>query len=141
MKDTELLLYISKTAEMGVIGLRDVEDRTKGEGLRTAITQQIHEYEAISKESAALLERVGEKPNDPGLLNRISSEVMTMMKTMNDSSDSTIAEMVIQGNTMGISKIIQHIHDYDGNDADVRRLADKLLETEQANVEQMKQFL
>lgn len=72
---------------------------------------------------------------------RLSSEVMSTAKTLADPSASNIAEMVIQGNNMGITKSLKHLNDYAGNDPEVRNLAEKLLETEQANVEQMKPFL
>ena len=42
---------------------------------------------------------------------------------------------------MGITKGLMKLHDYEGNDRQVRSLAEKLLSTEQANVEQMKPFL
>lgn len=50
-------------------------------------------------------------------------------------------EMTIQGNNMGVSKTIEHLHDYDGDDEEVRQLVEKLLATEEANVEQLKPFL
>ena len=42
---------------------------------------------------------------------------------------------------MGVSKTIQHLHDYSGDDEEVRALTRKLLATEEANVEQLKPFL
>ena len=72
---------------------------------------------------------------------RLSSEVMSTMQTLADSSDSKIAEMTIKGNNMGITKGLKQLPDYEGNDRQVRSLAEKLLSTEQANVEQMKPFL
>ena len=58
-----------------------------------------------------------------------------------DDSRSRIAEMMIQGTTMGIVKTIRHIRDYEGDDPDARKLAQKLLDTQEKNVEQMKAFL
>ena len=52
-----------------------------------------------------------------------------------------IAEMMIQGNTMGMTKSLKHLHDYHGKDERVRDLANKLLKTEEANIQQMKKFL
>ena len=49
--------------------------------------------------------------------------------------------MVINGNNMGINKGLKHLHDYKGDDQQVRALTEKLIATEQANVEQMKPFL
>ena len=141
MKDTELLQFVHKTAEMGIQGLQDVEDLSQRNDLRAAIRQQISEYQQIASKSSQMLQSKGEEPKDPGIMARLSSEVMSNAKTLTDSSASKIAEMVIQGNNMGITKGTKHLHDYSGNDEEVRRLAEKLIKTEQANVEQMKPFL
>lgn len=61
---------------------------------------------------------------------KASSEMMmSAMKTMADHSTSKIAEMMIQGNTMGMgmTKSLKHLHDYHGKDERVRDLASKLL--------------
>ena len=60
---------------------------------------------------------------------------------MTNRSASKIAEMTIQGNNMGVSKTIQHLHDYTGGDRAVRNLTRKLIATEEANVDQLKSFL
>lgn len=63
------------------------------------------------------------------------------MKLMADPSASKIAEMMIQGNTMGMTQSLRNLNDYPGKDERVRDLASKLLRTEEANIEQMKKFL
>ena len=63
------------------------------------------------------------------------------MKTMRDHSTSKIAEMMIQGNTRGMTKSLQCLDQYSGEDKEVKALAEKLLRTEEANIEQMKPFL
>ncbi len=141
MKDTQLLQYVHKTAEMGIEGLRDVEDRIQDQDLRRAVRRQIAEYQEISKESGEMLRAKGEEPEEPGLMARMSSEVMSTAKTFPEASASKIAEMVIQGNTMGITKGTKHLNDYAGDDPKVKALARRLISTEQDNVEQMKQFL
>lgn len=141
MKDMELLQYVHKTAAMGLKGLEDVEDRIQDESLRRAVRQQEAEYREISKQSGALLRARGQEPEDPGVMARVSSEIMSTAKTFPEASSSKIAEMVIQGNTMGITKGTKHLNDYAGNDGKVKALAQRLIATEQDNVEQMKQFL
>ena len=49
--------------------------------------------------------------------------------------------MMIQGSTMGVTKSIRTIRDCQLQDERVRDLADKLLETQQANIEEMKKYL
>lgn len=141
MQDTELLQYVHETAEMGIQGLKSLEGQVQNEDLRQALAQQTEEYRDISTAAGNLLQKLGKAPKDPSLMARISSEVMSTMKTLADPSASNIAEMVIQGNTMGITKGTRHLNDYAGNDRQVRQLAEKLLRTEEANVAQMKQYL
>ena len=74
-------------------------------------------------------------------MTKASSEVMSTVKAMADRSPANIAEMVIQGSTMGVTKSLRTIRECDLRDEGIRRLADRLLKTEQANIEEMKRFL
>lgn len=141
MKDTELLQFVHATAEMGVKGLRDVTGQIKDAQLQKAVQGQMAEYENIAQTSGAMLRSKGESPKKPAMMAQISSEIVSTVQTLADSSASKIAEMVIKGNNMGITKGTKHLHDYEGDDRQVRALAEKLLSTEEANVEQMKPFL
>ena len=141
MQDTELLQFIHKTARMGVESLRDIEPMVRENALYDAISHQIREYRCIAGCANRMLEERGESSPEPGTAAKVSSNVMTAMKMLADNSSSKIAEMVIQGNTMGIMKGTKHLNDYTGSDRQVQALAKKLIATEQANVEQMKPFL
>lgn len=74
-------------------------------------------------------------------MSKMMSYVMSSMKTINDNSPSCIAEMMIQGSTMGVTKITKRINEYKGHDERVRDVANKLLHTEQVNIEEMKKYL
>ena len=141
MKEIELLQSIHETAEMGILGLENVEPQVRDGELRRALDQQTAEYRKISDSARQMLREKDAEPKGPGVLAKLSSEVMSTMKTLADPSPSNIAEMVIQGNTMGITKGTRNLNDFTGEDRDARALAEKLLHTEQANVEQMKTFL
>lgn len=141
MKDMELLQYVHETAAMGVLGLQDLLPQAESSGMRQSLRSQIREYQDIAHSSAQLLQAKGAQPKDPGLMARLSSQAMATVKTLADSSDSKLAGMVIQGNNMGVTKGLKHLHDYRGNDPKIRALAEKLLAAEQANVSQMQPFL
>ena len=141
MNDIELLQYVHETAEMGIEGLNSLDGQVRDDSLRRVLSQQGAEYRQIADQAERLLRSLGEEPRDPGLLAKVSAEVMSTFKTLADPSASNIAEMVIQGNTMGVTKSLRVIHDYSMEDERVSDLANKLLETEQNNIEQMKPFL
>ena len=76
-----------------------------------------------------------------GKLSQSWANLMIKMKLMMNSCTSRIAEMMIQGTTMGIVKTIRHLNDYQGDDGDARRLGERLLDTQEQNVERMKAYL
>ncbi len=141
LSENQLLNHIYQTAEMGREGIQSVLKYAGEPKLVSALNSQMDEYEQLQNAAGALLQARGEPPKGIGPMARVSSEVMSTMKAMTDRSASNIAEMVIQGSTMGVTKSLRTIRDCDLRDNGVRRLADRLLETERANIEQMKRFL
>ena len=130
MNDIELLQYVHE-------GLNSLDGQVRDDSLRRVLSQQGAEYRQIADQAERLLRSLGEEPRDPGLLAKVSAEVMSTFKTLADPSASNIAEMVIQGNT----KSTRHLGDYAGGNREIRNLAERLLHTEEANAAQMKQFL
>ena len=141
MKDGEMLDYIHTSTEMGRYGILTVLPGAREGELRSALEQQLTEYDKLSRASAELLEERGKRPKELGSMVKLSSRMSAGMQRMMDPSGEKIAEMMIQGNTMGMTKSLRHIHDYEKGDGQVKRLADKLLATEESNIEQMKKFL
>ena len=72
---------------------------------------------------------------------KISSNMMTMMKTMQDDSEEHLAEMMYQGSAMGVTKIIRNQREYGGTNPKICDLAERLLKTEENNMDQMRKFL
>ena len=141
MQEIELLQYVHETAQMGIIGLQDVMGRIHDQKLKRSVQSQIDEYRTIGEQSARLLRTKGKTPKEPSWMARLSSRMMSSMQTLADSSTSHIAEMVIRGNQMGITQGLKHLHDYEGHDTKARAIAERLLSTEQTNLDQMKPFL
>lgn len=141
LQDTELLQYIHKTAEMGCEGILAVMDYTQERTLRDILRQQLRDYRSFEKETEALLSARGEDPADVGAMAKTSARLMSGGKLLLDRSDSKIAEMTIEGNTMGITKTIEHIHDYTGDEQAVLSLANRFLTAQRSNVEQLEAYL
>lgn len=140
MKDAEFLNLISKNAEMGRVGIDAVMDYTKDERMREALRVQGKEYDKIYAEAQDMLRDKNIKPEHLNPMAKISSEFTSAMKTMKDHSAGKIAEMMIQGSTMGVTKLMKNRGEYEGNDDDILGLSDKLLSTEERNIKTMKGF-
>ena len=139
LKETEMLNFIRQNVQMGIDGIKLVIDDTDDKDFYTELDRQLAEYKEIYKTADELLQSLGGEKENVAAAVKIASHLSARMKTMNGST-SKIAESMIQGSTMGITKIIKHKNEYNG-DRRVLEIADKLLKTEENNVEQLKKFL
>ena len=138
--DCTLLNHIRQIIEMGVDGIDSVIQYADGT-FRQALEQQRTEYNKIHSSADQLLRKHGGRPEDVSAFAKWSSELSSGVKTMMDSSQSNIADMMIRGNTMGVTKGMQTMRECNVSDTAVTSLANKLIATEQANINQMKKFL
>ena len=140
MNDAEFLNLISKNAEMGKVGIDSVMDYTRDERMREALRVQAKEYDKIYAEAVEMLKARNAEVKHISPMAKMGSEMTSAMKTMTDHSSAKIAEMMIQGSTMGVTKLMKNRGDYDGNDDDILSLSDKLQKTEEQNIKTMKGF-
>jgi hypothetical protein len=141
LNDVEMLQSVRKTARMGCEGIDEILPMSGSEKFRKALETQKDEYKKICEEADRMLVLKKAEPEDLTAMAKMGSKTMTMMKTMKDNSDEHLAEMMYQGSAMGVTKIIRNLREFSGNDSDVRVLAERLLKTEENNMEQMKKFL
>lgn len=137
----EVLSSIIKTVQMGQCGIRCVQERASGAGLRRALHDQLTEYDAIEQQAYDLATRRGWllEPLDSGL-ERMSS-IMAKMQLIGGQKDSKIAKMLVQGNTRGMIKGLKNLHHCAPLDRQVDELAHKLLSRERENIQQACEFL
>lgn len=70
------------------------------------------------------------------------SGMMLRAQTALDPSTSKLAEMMIQGSTMGTVEMTRRLHQLsDQSDPELVSLGRQLLQTEEQNIQQMKRFL
>ena len=142
LKDSkEILSSVLKTTQMGQIGIRSALEAEMKPELRQAMEAQLQEYDAIESQAHSIAaERNWVLPElNPSI--RFMTDRMTKMKLSYGEVNSKIAEMMIRGNTSGVIKGLKNLHQMKQQDDSVSALSLKLLDTESANVDQMKQFL
>ena len=137
-----LLDAISETADMGCESLRQVLDVVENESLKHALQTQLTEYEKHFSAASKLMAGYGEEATRTGPVAKLNSRITVDVKTrFADNPTSKIAEMVMQGSTMGVTKVTKALHAYHGNNEEVKTLAERVIKTEEANIEEMKKFL
>lgn len=140
-QDCEMLNQIRQTTKMGQVGIHAVMKGGLSPEFHHALKSQLQEYDAIYHEADRLLQEHGGRPKNLSPLAKWGSSMASAMKLKTDGSVSKVAEMMIQGNTKGMIKSIQSIRGMGVLDPKVSALSNRLLQTEQANIDQMKAYL
>jgi hypothetical protein len=137
----KMLSSILKTTQMGQIGIRSVLKAQMGPGLRSALESQLREYDALESRAHALAAQRGwELPElDPAI--KLMSDMMTRMQVGSGRRDAKIAELMIKGNTKGLTKQLKNSHILRHTDQAVNDLNQKLLDSERANIRQIQGFV
>ena len=142
LSENQLLNHIYQTAEMGQDGIRTVLKYADEPGLVRVLNSQLEEYQRIQNTAGAMLHARGEPPKGIGPMAKLSSEAMTAVKSLTDPSATNIAEMMIQGSSMGITEAVKKLHQYENDvEKDIKKLMERLQEFEEENVEKLKEFL
>ncbi|MGM9650089.1 MAG: hypothetical protein ACI3XY_09025 [Butyricicoccaceae bacterium] len=137
---SDLLTQIYQNTRMGVTGIENVQEYAGTGAFADALMKQKKEYESIADQAVQMMHKSGQTPKDISMMSRLTSDLTASFQAARDPSVSHMAEMMIQGSTMGITRLTKHLNDYGAHDP-AKSLADKLLHTEQSNIDQMRTFL
>ena len=98
-------------------------------------------YEKITADAESLAGHICEELTPINPIAKMTSSVSINMKTMIDDKTSHIAEMLIQGSTMGITDIIKSIGEFKNANSSIKNLATELQHSEEEFVDSLKTFL
>ena len=140
-ENIEFLNYIYQNAEMGVKGINQIIERVNNASLAILMEEQKEEYESIMNESREIYKKYGKDEQELSALAKVSSTIMTEMMMMTKHEDNKIAKMMIEGSNKGIIEITEKLNHYQNADEEIKALAEKLLATEQHNLDELKKYL
>ena len=127
---------------MGCIGINAVLNETRNQEFQEALRSQLREYDEIYNEADRLLRERGGQVKSVHPLVKQSSVLSSRLRVRaSEDTTSKIAELMLQGNTRGMIKSMHNIRTMGILDPKVSSLSNRLLQTEQANIDQMKQYL
>ena len=144
MQETNLkiLKEIHKATKMGMNSISFVSEKLDDNKLKDNLSFQYTQYGQVMDRVNKLYENYGEIPENKNVMNTIMGWTGVQMNTINDKTSSHIAEMMIEGTTMGIiegRKLINQ--DADRASKDVKDLLCNFVTFQENNVEQLKKFL
>ncbi len=143
-ENEELLNYIYETANMGMQSTKDLINALKGKDnkIKKLLPEIEKNYEKYSKETEKILNKNDLKAKPIGVMAKTMSKMSITKEMMNDNSDSNIADMLIQGLTMGNLELTKHIDNYENTaDKKIIELAKSLRKFGEEYIQKLKTFL
>lgn len=140
MRNLEILNEINKGALIGMESLKNIGDKLDNNDLKRELEEQYREYRSISndiKEKFDEKEKLQEVPTTMKLMNKTG----IVFNTMKDNSSSKIAEILIQGNDMGIIKGRKLLNESSNIDKDTEKILNHFISFQENNIESLKKYL
>lgn len=115
----------------------------KCEKLRLLVTDMLEGYSGFAKKAKAALQELGAPAEQLSMLERMPAEIGITVQTMFDRSPSKLAELMINGATMGIidMKKAQRVCSEDGCSPEAYRAASDVISFCEDYVESLKDYL
>lgn len=142
-KDAELLQDIYSNVKMGSESIINLLPKIKNDDMKMFMTSQLDQYEKYAQEVKKQLVAQGIEPKEPNPVSKLGAKIGMEMKSMQDSTASHMAEMMVQGSTMDVTDLLQKVSVYE-NCPECKNsvsLAKEIVKFEEKNIEKMKEFL
>ncbi len=132
-----------KNIKMGADSIINIMDKVENGELRQELTSQLNRYEEFAKEIGSMIRDEGGTPEEEGMLAKMGAKIGMAMNTMMDSTSSHIAQMMIEGATMGITENTKLIRQYENKNCSEKSLslARQTVKFMEDSVERMKNYL
>ena len=90
-----------------------------------------------------MLAREGEEAKEESFLTKMGAKMGMAMNTMMDSTTSHLAEMMIEGATMGVTDMTKLVREYENSNCseEALSLAKEIIGFQEKTVEKMKAYL
>ena len=132
---------ISKGCSMGENALKDIMEKAENNDFKNLLMKHLEQYETISKKIEDLYNNYsGDEPHELNVMEKTMTWYGIQMRTMTDSSTSKLAELLMQGNNMGIIEGRKLLNNKEMS-KDIEKVADEFVKMQEKAVEELKKYL
>lgn len=141
VRNAEFLNKIYQNAQMASESISIVAQKVQDKNLLSDLNTQHQQYAAITSKATTELSNANELPKEKSALSQTAAWGGIQMNTLFDKSPDHIAEMMIQGSTMGIIDMTRTLKQYSDVPQNLKALGYELVTVEENNVQRMKNYL
>ncbi len=140
-REIEFLKQLHQAAQMGRDALEHVNCNIGPGELREAVEKDIFDYSDVCAQVTHKLEERDEDPKSVGKFAQKMAGMMIDIKISDETPESEVAKMIIDGTTKGVTECTTKLHDFSDIDDDLVNIGYKLLWVQQKNIDEMRRFL
>lgn len=137
----ELLNEIDSGCFMAINSFQQLEEYEMPQGLFEIVSKYKSKHNEIQKEASKLLHEYHETDKQPGMMASAMSWLTTEMKMMMHEDGSQITKIIMNGCNMGIQQIGEKRNQHPNASDEAKKLAQKLIKTEENLLSDVKEFL
>ena len=130
-----------KNAHIALQSISDILGKVEDKSMKEEFKNQYDGYEKIIGKISSYLKENDIEPKDIGFLKKAMLWSSINMKTMINNSKNQLAEMMIQGTTMGITELTAMLNEKERLEPEIAQLVGELLKLEEDYNEHLKKFL
>ncbi len=137
----QLLQDVVRNARTGQDAVEHLLQKTEAGDMRDELIREKEDYAVTRRQSEQALVNAGGRAEPVGPLAKAGMWAGLEMETLADRSNAHIAEIVIQGATMGVIEMTKALNSYEGADGSARDLAGRFVAQQNETIDRQKLFL
>lgn len=137
----KLLRECDAGIKMGVEAINEVLGYVKDCKLKQVLTDSRDKHDRLQEDATKLLHEYHDQGKNPSPMAKSMSWLKTNMKLTMDSSDSTVADLIIDGCNMGVKSLYRYLNEYKTANDKAKKLADDIIKEEEKLAEDMRVWL
>lgn len=128
---------------MGTDAVNTILGKARDKAFREELTAELDGYQDFANRARDKLTALSVVAREVGTLAKLPSELSINMSTLVDDSTSKLAELMIDGNTMGVVQMKKELSRAEDDDisSSAISLAEDVVAFQEQNIETMKTFL
>lgn len=141
MKEFEILKEINQNAKMGMDSLSTILKKSQDTKFKDLLNTQHDEYQNIYDRTQELLVKNNLQMEDTPTMQKAMSWMGIQLNTVNDTSNSKLSELLIQGNDMGIIKGTKLLNNHSFLDSEIKNILSDFVRLQEKNIDDLKKYL
>lgn len=136
-----ILNEIHKGAKMGMDSISFVSEKVGDENFKDNLSFQYNQYGDVLDQVNDVYKKYGTIPKENNAMTQTMAWTGIQMNTIKDKSNSHIADMLIQGTTMGIIEGRKLLNQNPNADEEIKQILNGFVKMQENNVKKLKTFL